>query len=376
MNYPFSGILIRQLKAGQSPPISADLELHINLWELDSTIFLDLGIKFLNNETKKIRIDLPYIISKNNFNDLGSTLLNANINSAIFNSRVNFTSKSNEFCSTLTIVDSEPPKSLKIHNLNTNNFKIEKYNLNNKHEASFVEISTPDTVSFEENDYVRIRLTEIPNDLFIKKFTTVDKNLLSSNLIVNILDFRMNALRGVPNELLTIPEYHFPQFSIIHFFCIVPREKELVFEGDSFAGCRSLAEEEVWTDYIKGATKQPNTSLIENSLAYQWTIKTDKTDEKNHRHKKELVTLAKFTETKSSTRRVILVLIMGLLLGCAGNYIYDFLKCDIKGSNYGYISFFGIFIILFYEKITGTCSKYLQAIHKKIWKYINNNLNC
>src|SRR5450830_1073793 len=213
---PF-GILIRYQLAADSTQenqvTATTAELHANLWEFEKSQFLDIGIMVDNpDRLKKIVIQVPWKLTKGSLGDLGGRLIaNQPLIAAVFNENFKIQSDANaKFC-----ICQGAKNSFSITKLTTHEVVV-KDNTSSTAEVTDIEIR-PASTGNTGLHYFRIRIQDIPKNLYASEFKQGDRFLLSSWIDTQLVDFRINVKRGVPDELLTSPGLEWFKFTKMHF---------------------------------------------------------------------------------------------------------------------------------------------------------------
>ncbi|WP_156479913.1 hypothetical protein [Collimonas pratensis] len=349
--HPFSGIIVRyvarQTNEGDvstSTPVDAAAdELHVNLWEVGSRPFIDIGILISNRaEVNAIEVVLPWKLGAEAIMDLGTRLNSEKSIAAIFNEAVRYDGSADEpFASVSFLKDNdqqtkksstEQKTEFVLLRLNSTHFSVFP-RLTGEGEMTILRINLSDTAlsgyaSISSKIYLRFRIKNVPHAIYQATFCQPDRNILSSFIETRIIDFRINVRRGIPDELLAgDSNTHFPKFKKIHFFLTINRSQECIFEGQNFVGCRSLMDEDVWNEYVRSNVNAPITTdgSVRNYLGYQWT-KAIKGGGNEAGHVKDLVALGRFSRTSSSTSQIFRFIGLGLVFGMAGNGAWEIIK--------------------------------------------------
>ncbi len=171
--------------------------------------------------------------------------------------------------------------------------------------------------------YIRFRIRNIPPSVYSLKFNQRDRALISSNNETRIIDFRINVLRGVPEELITnsIP-LSFPKFERIHCFLTTLRDEECASVTNNYKGYRSLMDEDVWNEYIRldRSVAISSSNNVRNYLGYQWTASAGKEDDS---YAKDLIVLGRFTKLRSNYWSIARFVILVIILGATGSGVWD-----------------------------------------------------
>lgn len=358
VEYAFSGIVVRYCAlndpavpdSGKEPlgaenvdsavlPRSnaAKDQLHVNLWEMAETSTLDLGIMIHDwKGISSVQVDLPWAVKPHDISDLGSRLNSEKTVAAIFNEVVHYNGSADLSYAEISFRPNRSASSNSGNSGNHGHFALlrlssNSYETNQLHSADGT-FSTQLRVKIPQNTpeintpiYLRFRIRKVPPKVYSSVFPQKDRNLLSSSTETRIVDFRINVRRGVPEEILSSDEaIWFPEFRKIHFFLTIERSQICEFESQSFVGCRSLFDEEIWNEYIR-ANAQKNERLrdsVRNYLGYQWTASS----QKEAQGVKDLVVLGRFSRNDSNWLYIARFVILGLVFGTMGSAIWDAFK--------------------------------------------------
>lgn len=364
--HPFSGILVRLNSNDKSQTKKSNQnELHVNIWDFSSESILDIGLKLHKSvlrdskdveESKSvISIHIPWNIDPKNLFDIASGLDRDKLLKAIFNRDVKLLPSISNACGPKVDFPDSPKKNFVLTCLNTTSFKISPCSLINQQESSCIDITLPSTLKDDIKSvnvdyfYLRIRMLQVPEKVFKSIFDQKDKNLISSSTKTSVFDFRVNSSRGIPDVILNPnpKRLYFPEFSQIHLFIVVHRDKDPVFQNQLFVACRSLEDENVWNDYIKLDDNRDSNHHLEevcNYLGYQWSQKSDTKDSPV----KELVALARFTQVFSSRWIMLRFVIIILAISAASSGIWSlFFKLLDTSPNITNNSIYNMVILIF-----------------------------
>lgn len=284
--YSFSPVQQQQqgnepIESGNKPRatgLSADL--HINYWELDDTIvegnqFLDFGlmIKSVALDVESIYFYFPFKIKKEWIEDLGKTLQNDQMISALFNE--DFNCKSNTGSPYTTVSQK--------NDINNVFFLYELADLNYSVQdvpgygsiLRIVFLSKPPIIEPSSTDcdiYIRFRLKHFnASDIFYEEEISNDY-IQSAFYKTKMLDFRVNERREMNNKLLEVletKERHFVRFSKFHFYYIGSSRKEKIEGYVNYTDCR-LLDYSKWSNYLPSITNKDK-----KFLCYHWKTYND-----------------------------------------------------------------------------------------------------
>ncbi|WP_067709267.1 hypothetical protein [Erwinia sp. ErVv1] len=313
--------------------IYLDDELHVNLWEIgndNSSPFMDIGVMIHDHKVvDEVVIDLPWEVDRKDIVDLGVKLNSEKSVAAIFNEVVHYDSLAEGNFTNISFRRNEKDKKpFCLFRLNPKSFEVEPITLGDDTVCSRVLIKLPKynanapIKAQRKSAYIRFRIKKIPTAVYTDRFKQIDKALISSIIDTRIIDFRINVLRGVPEELmhsndnLTFPS----KLKIIHCFLTTIRDEECVSVSKYYNGYRSLVDEDIWNEYIKfdNSTIIKNEKTINNHLGYQWTAKADKEE-----FIKDLIVLGRFSKKTSNIWSIFRFVVVVILLGAMGSGIWE-----------------------------------------------------
>lgn len=337
--------------------IILDDELHVNLWEMgenNRAPFMDIGVMISqHSEIDEVVIDLPWEVDKKDINDLGTKLNSEKSVAAIFNEVVHYDGLAEGNSANISFRrNGQDQKPFCLFRLNSQSFRIESIPISNGTLTSRVYVKIPKHKKTPEEDerksgYIRLRIKNIPSTVYTNYFSYSDKALISSNIETRIIDFRINVMRGVPEELMHGNEnLAFPKrLKRIHCFLTTIRNEECVSVSKYYNGYRSLVDEDIWNEYIKLDDSLPpkKQNTINNYLGYQWTIKSEK-DEVI----KDLIVLGRFSKKTSNRLSIIRFIIIVVMLGALGGGVWEILSLTIKNSYFKFFSLSLLTAVIFF----------------------------
>lgn len=333
-----------------------DDELHVNLWEIGASNpspFMDIGVMIHDHENiDEVVVDLPWVADKKDINDLGSKLNGEKSVATIFNEVVHYDGfAEGNFANISFRRNSIDEKPFSLFRLNSQSFKVEEINLSNETSSSRLIIKLPrysEDISIEDrrkSAYIRFRIRKVPHTVYTVNFVQTDKALISSNIETRIIDFRINVLRGVPEELMHGNDnLKFPQkLKRIHCFLTTIRNEECVSVSKYYNGYRSLVDEDIWNEYIKldNSPSSKELNSVKDYLGYQWTVKSE-----NKENIKDLIVLGRFSKKTSNIRSILRFIAVVILLGAMGSGIWEILSIILKGYLFSEMVIYNIFINL------------------------------
>ena len=368
MEHPFSGILVRYAMRQPSStpnPVPTDQDptekklpflpsppdqLHVNLWEVRNPSVLDLGIMIAKwQDIEAIIVDLPWVITLEHVEDLGSRLESERTVAAIFNEIVQYEGNEGQQYAQITFNptdihgdardDKNNAQRFKLLRLQARAYSIESITLNRDVRSTRLKIKLPmagrGIPASSDSVYLRFRIDKVPQSVYSSSFALADRNLLSSSTTTRVIDFRINVRRGIPDEILAFHDtLQFPKLEKIHFFLTIDRTQVCGFESQNFAGCRSLVDEKIWNDYLRTKPHERKAEAMKQFLGYQWTASTKVDSTGSKKGVKDLVVLGRFSSHDSNILRTLRFVVLGLIFGMVGNGLWDVFK-PVSG---GYLS--------------------------------------
>lgn len=348
-NHPFPGIIVRY-RYKNDPEKNATLvpsvdqqnparseqkdELHVNLWEIGlnhSYPFMDIGVMIYDHSNvEAVVVDFPWHLNKKNIFDLGAKLNGEKSVAAIFNEVVHYDGfAEGNFANISFRKNGEDIMPFSLFRLNSQSFILEELHLSNDTQCTRLTITIPRYLeTVKESDkrksaYIRFRIKKVPSTVYTVHFTQNDKALISSSTETRIIDFRINVLRGVPEELMNGNEkLKFPpNLNKIHCFLTTIQDEECVSVSKYYNGYRSLMDEDIWNEYVKNdnTLSIQNTNSVKNYLGYQWTAKS----KNDNSSVKDLIVLGRFTKKTSSFISILRFMIVVVLLGAMGSGLWE-----------------------------------------------------
>jgi hypothetical protein len=306
-------------------------ELHVNLWETGRdrlSPFMDVGVMIgQRKEYCAVVVDFPWKVELKDVSDLGARLNGEKSVAAIFNEVVHYDGfAEGNFANISFRKDGKDEKPFSLIRLNTQLFKVDSIFLSDESQCTRLTITLPGRPAFVKKEdqrksaYIRFRIRNIPPTVYSMNFTQKDRALISSNTETRIIDFRINVLRGVPEELLSGNErLKFPKFKRIHCFLTTIRDEICVSDTQDYKGYRSLMDEEVWNEYIRldSSVGVSDESSVRNYLGYQWTASREGATVK------DLIVLGRFSKVRSDYVSIARFISLVLIFGVAGSAVWD-----------------------------------------------------
>jgi hypothetical protein len=334
----FYGLLV--LAAGRTTAPARLPELHLNIWEKRDwgcieSAFLDVGVMLDTAETAQtLEFALPWKVENDDLEDLSLRLNEQGAVPAIFNESW-VSSNSNGGAGLVTDpISGEVFTVVQTHN----DLTVHDHNQGTKLEQRTIRLNIPgiktksaSASTAAKRMYVRFRVMNVPRNFYRVSINPKDRILLSSWQRTEIIDFRMNVRRGVPQGFDQLVKGEFVEFSKVHLFLMKSRDQDIVFEDKWFRACRSLEDEHFWANY--SLPPLPNDwkrfwsrQRVKSSLGYQWTREPipNKTNAVT-----EFGTLARF---KSVRFGILKFIVVAGLVGAVGNALWDGVKYHYDDS--------------------------------------------
>jgi hypothetical protein len=311
----------------------AQVEVHFNLWRLPlgrarpEANFLDIGLKVMNAENiKQIVLFFPFTVSPSQVIDLGDLLRNRKTAVAIFNESLSVNQKQQ---GRVQIENEQGKAVLCCHCLNMpHDLMIEpastRDNVQN-HDATILRIKDDVIDRFDRviDNYVRFRivLAESALGAFYTEYSPPDKRLFSSFEKTEVVDFRLNERRNLPDYIDTLM-YSGPneRFSVlqINFFLIREIYSEFLMAYRSFHKGRSL-EMGIWKPYIERHLE--SSGNINQSIIYHWKkIAEGKSGIEDYN------AVAKFRRREVSSVTIVLFIAILVGIGAVGSLLANLLS--------------------------------------------------
>lgn len=320
-------------------PISA--EVHANLWNIarkgngeNFLCFLDLGIKVQSSEWKNCRnrnlnIYFPCHIDRGDVFDLGAVISRDHtLLTAIFNDALKICSDATSPYTRVTYKtkvpaerncdDPEPllgdrernekPQQLNIYSLTEANIEVILAD-----KGSVVQISIPNGVQCQDDTYIRLRVSGhgLQNCFSIYKVKEQARYLSGKSKQLGILDFRLNSLRHMPQDLVgRIESFKITRF---HFFYICSYRENQTLSMDKLQKARRL-EDGIWERYIRVHLENGPVAEEEPRIAYHWKLS----------EKDGFNILIKTEYSVSKLGTIILAIIVIIIISVMSNLLTDF----------------------------------------------------
>lgn len=243
-----------------SDPINC--EVHVNFWtELgekkeNKNPFIDFGIKVDNlSPLKKIKLFIPFEITKDDIEDLGIVLKDKDVLDAVFNGNY-------------TVVNSTISKQFEVKVVNAPDFNVYELsksndiNVEKNYMGTLIEIN----INFTKNPknkiyYFRLRVKSKLLLQILKKYEPSNVFLQSAVSYTRALNFRFNDVRTLDRSLIENMDNE-GKFNIekLHFLLLTKADTDIA--SMSYSSEREL-EKGIWDKYV-------GFKLKKNIVAYHW----------------------------------------------------------------------------------------------------------
>lgn len=316
-------------------------EIHLNIWERKSKkgavdeAFLDIGLMLdINDPTSSIELIFPWKVDLSAVEDLFAIISKPEAIPAIFNESWAITvigsdavvHDPNKISESFAIVSALGIFTASQHGVH------DAISINVSKLISKAKTAAQAVGSSVEKAYLRIRVHDIRRDFYcVGAGEHRDDWWMPSWQHTEDIDFRLNVRRGAPPGLERAIG-RFLEFSKVHLFLMRSRDKDIVFQDKLFKASRSLEDENFWAAYSLGRSGvvADNLARVQKSLGYQWKKTANATDGPV----KEFGTLARFKMVEFGIGKFLL---FALLLGAAGNVLWDTVKTSVM-AGYTYVA--------------------------------------
>lgn len=247
-------------------------QVHLNLWDLEDEIYLDIGIKTESeNRPEIIKIYVPFVINEKEceLKDLGKLISeNATLITAIFNEDYNINSETNVLgCSLFTNTvkrDDEFalcwPDNDEVIDLACEKFQCKLGDIT----GSIISLDISSLNEFKDKSlYFRMRVVSNALRNFYHDFKPSDNVLNSAFLKTEIMDVKVNDKRTLPPNLPFMKKEI--DIERIHFLLLRKASDDLAFSQSAEVRSRVL-EEGIWEKYVEKEIK-------DKIIAYHWKLK-------------------------------------------------------------------------------------------------------
>lgn len=312
-------------------------ELHINIWErkawpgpfAELKAFLDIGMMFdIEESMTSVELVFPWEVKQANLIDLYGRVANPDGIAAVFNegwvighaagdSIVTAPGSTDKNFAIVNAFDRQGgPASLNAvkhgshHAISVN---VQALRARAKNAAA---ISSASIKRF----YVRFRILDVKRDFYCVGETEKLRGFVPSWQRTDVIDFRVNVRRGVPQGIDSTVGGWFLQFYKVQLFLMRTRDQDIIFQDKLFISCRSLEDEEFWAQYAAEPTVSGRdiNALVKRSLGYQWKDSGTKPASVT-----EFGILARFKIVEFGWLWFVAV---ALMLGALGNGSWDLFK--------------------------------------------------
>ncbi|CDZ35848.1 Hypothetical protein NGAL_HAMBI1146_15900 [Neorhizobium galegae bv. officinalis] len=307
----------RQPVAGVRPA----LELHVNLWRRSGRStrrhdinYLDLGVEVHEpRDLVGLHLYVPFSLGESPVEDLGASLRQREIASAVFNEVLEVHDNPSDGRS--FFIRKGDRHFLTVHPVQVDDASLVKAS---DYGAGALISFLPDFCAKLQNQgrhYLRLRFKLSPRAaaIFSSNVSSEDGFLLSSISTSEITEIRINEARSIPEAVqkrASEGSWLSPQITAIHYFLVRDISFDLVASHASFRKIRRMEPE--WDAYLG---KDFPDGSARNMLIYHWRkAATDRADDVG-----DFVTLAKF---RRSTANVWLYLFLVVLLGGLGSGLH------------------------------------------------------
>ena len=253
----------------------ATVVLNFNLWtecKWENSYF-DIGIKVDKLKLiNKINFFFPFEINENKLEimDLGRTLKEANVTSAIFNENYSVTEKVKG--KLLDVSNIEKQIVFSVYELDIcENIDLEKLS-----DGTLLSIKIKGNPSLEDLDtnvYFRFRIAKSDFNEMIHKYSANKGGLQNLINSTSTVDFRLNNVRSLNSTLLEKIEAknnNYFDMKSIHFLLMTKSHVQLQSSG--YMNARKL-ESDIWNEYVEFNSIKENT---EDIIAYHYKYNFDK----------------------------------------------------------------------------------------------------
>lgn len=333
-------------KKGKDVLKNEKFQIHINYWSLGESSssksiieYLDIGILLRSvSEDEKICVFIPFLVDGNNFTDLGDLVLqDENLIEKIFNSSVKNQDRNvahNKINCAKKIFFDDGDCFIFFNGLWLSNSTKSKFgdcckipvetNMQGTKLSFIVKdffslISSP---NHTENFYFRfrIRLDENTREKFSSKRELKDNRLLSRRDTMEIVDFRINETRSLPNDVGVFNTRSHK--GVVHFFLVREIDSDYYFSHTNFRRTRLLEKKE-WSNYL---SLEGDDFFDNQFIIYHWRQELE--GKNDHFH-----AFAKFKKTHTGSNQIVtflaIVFLLGLFSGMAANALGSILSIAV-----------------------------------------------
>lgn len=262
-----------------TPPI----ELHVNYWKIGNkknprTDLLDIGVMIQNEKnTDSVSLFIPFKIQNGSIKDLSHTFKQIEVVQGIFNERLSSVSsdhgtphyqlqykKNRElFCDILKLSTDQDEQNLKsniIESTDLNNgtlLKLKLTDVSKQRNASSEEGKDSEQISPKLYFRIRINIPNGKDNPFIQSIEPKDKIFASAFTSQEILDFRLNEVRTMPNDVLdkfSESIQNVQSCKLVAFLIAIPIDTEIALTTPDWHKFRIL-ENSDWDNYLDNTVK-------------------------------------------------------------------------------------------------------------------------
>lgn len=313
-------------------------ELHINLWERDTSkwyerarieAFIDIGLMLdVNEVSSSFEILVPWQTKNEDIVDLSSQITGLDAIHAIFNESWTITNGKGGWIvedlsgstTPFAIVAAMPGTAIK-HSDYPNpdgirygvTIEVQSLIQQAKQAAATTHLKTI------EKFYVRFRLRNADRGAYCVGVSDNTNWSGPSWQRTDVIDFRVNVRRGATANIEHIVNGSFMDFAKIQLFMMRDRNQDITYQDKFFKACRSLEDEEFWASYSLNA----NDSLdkvrrnVKRSMGYQWKYDGE------GKPVREFGIAARFKVVEFGIGKYIF---FALILGAFGSAVWDLWK--------------------------------------------------
>jgi hypothetical protein len=316
-------------------------EIHLNIWERKEwwpfaklKAFLDIGLMFDIEETlTSVEVILPWSGREADLRDLYSRVANTDGIAAVFNEGWVISYPGNE---AMVAAQGNPEKNFAIvHVFDTQGGpRFVKPTTHGNHKAVTIDVQALRARAKNaiaqaagvtvKRFYLRFRILAVEREFYCVGESEKLRGLAPVWQRTDVIDFRVNVRRGVPQGIENTVKGWFLEFSKVQLFLMRTRDQDIIFHDRLFMSCRSLEDEEFWGKYADEPTvsKRDIVSLVKRSLGYHWKD-SQKTSGGVTKFVTEFATLARFKIVEFGW---LWFLIAAVLLGALGNGVWEQFK--------------------------------------------------
>jgi hypothetical protein len=326
-NLSFYGLLIFE-KGFRERTTATLLELHLNLWEQDQSIALDIGVMVgAGHDAKTLEVFFPWALGPDNLVDLYDRIAPAEAISAIFNESWSVTATGRERASLVQ----DPEKLVEDFVVIALDGAVESRQGGSRWHFVSIDLGTLRDAAAAASGgvrriYFRFRARNVPKSFYCVGIDRKkqDRFVVSSWQSTEIIDLRVNVRRGAPNSLEREVGGRYAEFSKVHLFLMRPRDHDLTFHDPLFKSCRSLEDEAFWAGYSfdeiwhRDGGKDKALLHVRDSLGYQWSNRAKGAEIRDS--VMEFAVLARFKKVKFGLWPFVVV---AVIFGAVGSGLYD-----------------------------------------------------